>query len=239
MGTDRSSAKDVARMMSSQPGGTELELPVGWSVREAAQATAYDLISDRYGEAFPHKEGQLACADWVLARLRAGASVLDLGCGTGLPSARQLADGGCRVTGIDISPAMLAQARSNVPQATFLELDMTELGSLPGGYAAVVAFFSLLNLPRSLFPRVLGLIREALVPGGLFSLAMVEADIDDMPITFLGSRIFVTGYMRDELRSALQDAGFRVAEERAISYAPASTEAGPEIQLFVNCSRPE
>jgi SAM-dependent methyltransferase len=226
-------------MMSSQPSGTELELPVGWSVREAAQATAYDRISDRYGEAFPHKEGQLACGDWVLARLPAGARVLDLGCGTGLPSARQLADGGCQVTGIDISPAMLAQARSNVPQATFLELDMTDLGRLPGGYAAVVAFFSLLNLPRSLLPRVLGLIRESLVPGGLFSLAMVEADIDDIPITFLGSRIFVTGYMRDELRSVLQDAGFRVAQEQAISYAPASTEAGPEIQLFMNCCRPE
>lgn len=225
-------------MTNSQPRG-ELELPAGWSVRQAAQATAFDRISARYGEAFPHKEGQLACGDWMLAQLPAGSRVLDLGCGTGLPSARQLASGGCQVTGVDISPAMLAQARANVPEATFLEFDLANLGRLPGGYEAVVAFFSLLNLPRYLFPQVLCHIREALIPGGLFSLAMVEADIDDMPITFLGSRILVTGYMRDDLRSALVDAGFCVAEERVISYAPASTEAGPEIQLFMNCFRPE
>jgi len=130
---------------------------------------------------------------------------------------------------------MLAQARRNVPQAQFLELDVTSLGSLAGPYEAVVAFFSLLNLPRAIFSRVLGLIHRALVPGGLFSLAMVEADIDDVPILFLGSRIQVTGYMRDDLRSALQSALFSVEEQNAISYAPVSTEQGPEIQLFMNC----
>jgi SAM-dependent methyltransferase len=231
--------KDVTMMVGSPRGGHGLGLPADWSAREAAQATAYDRISGRYRDAFPHKEGQLACGEWLLSRLPPGAAVLDIGCGTGLPSARQLVDGGCQVTGIDISPAMLAQARANVPEARFLELDATGLGRLPGGYDAVVAYFSLLNLPRSIFPQVLGLIHRSLVPGGLFALAMVEAEIDDMPIVFLGSRIFVTGYLRDELRSALCHALFSIEEENAISYAPASTEAGPEIQLFMNCSRLE
>lgn len=226
-------------MMGSSRGDAALGLPAGWSVREAGQATAYDRISDRYGEVFPHKDGQLGSGAWLLSRLPDGAAVLDVGCGTGLPTARQLADGGCQVTGIDISPAMLALARRNVPQARFHQMNATELGSLPGDYAAAVAFFSLLNLPRAVFPGVLGLIHDGLAPGGLFSLAMVEADIDDVPILFLGSRIFVTGYMRDELRSMLRAAQFSVEEEEAISYAPASTEAGPEIQLFLNCRRLE
>jgi SAM-dependent methyltransferase len=217
----------------------ELSLPAGWPDREAGQASAYDRISERYGEVFPHKEGQLACGEWLLARLPPGAAVLDIGCGTGLPSARQLTDGGCRVTGTDISPAMLSIAKRNVPTAKFLELDATDLGSLPGPYEAVVAFFSLLNLPRAIFPGVLRLIHRVLVPGGLFSLAMVEADIDDIPILFLGSRIFVTGYMRDELASALREARFLIEGDQAISYAPSSTEAGPEIQLFMNCRRLE
>jgi cyclopropane fatty-acyl-phospholipid synthase-like methyltransferase len=217
----------------------ELSLPAGWADREAGQAAAYDRISDRYGEVFPHKEGQLACGEWLLARLPPGARVLDVGCGTGLPSARQLTDGGCRVTGTDISPAMLSLAKRNVPTAQFLELDATDMGRLRGPYEAVVSFFSLLNLPRAIFPGVLGLIRRVLVPGGLFSLAMVEADIDDTPILFLGSRILVTGYMRDELESALRESRFSIEDEQAISYAPSSTEAGPEIQLFVNCRRLE
>jgi SAM-dependent methyltransferase len=212
---------------------------VTWSGREAGQAAAYDRICDRYDEAFPHKEGQLACGDWLLGRLGPGARVLDIGCGTGLPTARQLIAAGCAVTCVDISPAMLERARSYVPEASFMELDVTDLDRVPGRYDAAVAFFSLLNLPRKVIPRALDLIHGALAPGGLFSLAMVEADVDDVPISFLGSRILVTGYMRDELRSVLGEARFSIEDETAIPYAPASTDAAPEIQLFINCCRLE
>ena len=210
-----------------------------WRAREAGQAAAYDRIGARYDDAFPHKEGQLACGDWLLARFEPAARVLDIGCGTGLPTARQLVAAGCTVTCIDISPVMLAYARCNVPTAQFSELDVMDLARLPDSFDAVVAFFSLLNLPRAAIPRALSLIRGALAPGGLFSLAMVEADVDDVPIHFLGSRILVTGYLRDELRSVLHAARFSIEEEKAISYAPASTGARPEIQLFINCRRLE
>jgi SAM-dependent methyltransferase len=219
------------------PGNVDPGTAAHWRVREAGQAAAYDRIGARYDDAFPHKDGQLACGNWLLARLEPGARVLDIGCGTGLPTAHQLATAGCAVTCIDISPVMLTYARSNVPQAQFTELDVMDLGQLPGSFDAVVAFFSLLNLPRAIIPRALGLIHGALAPGGLFSLAMVEADVDDVPISFLGSRILVTGYLRDELRSVLCAAHFSIEGEKAISYAPASTGARPEIQLFINCRR--
>src|SRR4051794_35721894 len=31
----------------------------------SGQAEAFDVIGDRYDEAFPHKEGQVAAADWL------------------------------------------------------------------------------------------------------------------------------------------------------------------------------
>jgi SAM-dependent methyltransferase len=44
--------------------------------------------------------------------------VVDLGCGSGI-WARELADSGYRVTGLDISPAMIELARQRVPEADF------------------------------------------------------------------------------------------------------------------------
>lgn len=205
------------------------------------QAEAFDAIGDRYDEAFPHKEGQIAAGAWLIESLPAGARVLDLGCGTGLPTALQLTDGGLQVTGIDLSPGMLAQARANVPGAAFVRADIGDLvegGPLAtGSFQAVAAFFSLLMLPRAEIPYALRAIADLLEPGGLFTLSMVEADVDDMSIPFLGHTIRVSGYLRDELLQVVTDAGFEVIKEDSYAYAPASIDVPPEEQIFLSCRR--
>jgi ubiquinone/menaquinone biosynthesis C-methylase UbiE len=201
------------------------------------QASAFDHIGERYDEVFPHKEGQLGAAAWLIGRLPAGARVLDAGCGTGVPTTRQLTDAGAKVTGIDISPVMLELARRNVPEATFVEMDTIDITPALGEFDAVVAFFSLLMLPRAEIPQALARLREVLVPGGWLTLGMVEADIDDVPIPFIGTQVRVTGYIRDELREVVGGAGFDVLEESSLSYAPTSAEVPPEIQLTLCCQR--
>ena len=54
------------------------------------QAEAFDALGGRYDEAFPHKEGQVSAGEWLIRSLPAGSRVLDLGCGTGVPTARQM-----------------------------------------------------------------------------------------------------------------------------------------------------
>jgi SAM-dependent methyltransferase len=203
--------------------------------RQAAQAWAFDRIGEHYDEVFPHKDGQIAAGEWLLERLAPGSRVLDAGCGTGIPTARQLAAAGHKVTGVDISQEMLRLARQDVPDAEFHHLDIADLDL--GGFAAVVAFFSLLMLPRAEIPGVLAKIHHLLEPGGHFVLSMVEADLDDTPIHFLGSPVRVTGYMRGELDKLVTAAGFEILDLRHLSYAPAGTELPPEVQLFLFCRR--
>ncbi|MFG3118796.1 class I SAM-dependent methyltransferase [Streptomyces sp. NPDC048197] len=207
----------------------------------AGQADAFDAIGDRYNDAFPHKEGQVSSGAWLAGALPAGARVLDVGSGTGLPTARQLAEAGHRVVGIDLSPSMVKLARDNAPGAEFHRLDIADLrgGRLggPGSFDGVAAYFSLLMLPRAEIPYALGLLHDLLRPGGLMALSMVEADVDDFPIPFLGNTIRVSGYLRDDLRRVVHDAGFDVVGEDAYAYAPASTDVPPEIQLFLHLRR--
>jgi len=213
----------------------------------SGQAEAFDAIGDRYDDAFPRKDGQVAAGQWLADTLPPGSRVLDVGCGTGLPTARQLTAAGHRVTGIDISPGMLKLARDNVPDADFQQVDIVDLrvgGRYgPGGsrelgpFDGVAAYFSLLLLPRPEIPYALRALHAALRPGGLLGLAMVEADVDDFAIPFLGNSVRVSGYLRDELRQVVRDAGFEIAGEDSYAYAPASTDVPPEIQLYLNCRR--
>lgn len=203
------------------------------------QAEAFDAIGERYDDAFPHKEGQLAAGGWLAAELPANSRILDIGCGTGLPTARQLVDSGHQVTGIDLSAEMIRIAKTEVAEADFRVLDMADLES--AGFApfdGVAAFFSLLMLPRSEIPVALRMVHGQLRPGGLLALSMVEADVDDCSIPFLGNNIRVSGYLRDELRPLVEDAGFEILGEDSYAFAPASADVTPEIQLFMNCRRP-
>ncbi|MFJ7073736.1 class I SAM-dependent DNA methyltransferase [Streptomyces sp. NPDC098781] len=205
------------------------------------QAEAFDAIGERYDDAFPHKEGQVASAEWLIGSLPAGSRVMDLGCGTGVPTALQLTEAGFEVVGVDLSDGMLALARKNVPNGRFHRADIADLrpeGPLDlGRFDAVAAFFSLLMLPRVEIPLALRTIHHLLVPGGLCTLSMVEADVDDFAIPFIGETIRVSGYLRDELREVVEGAGFEISDESSYTYAPASADVQPEVQIFLRCRR--
>ena len=209
--------------------------PEEWARRSALQAAAFDAIGERYDEAFPRKEGQEDRVRRLLDLLPPGAHVLDLGSGTGVPTARQLVAAGARVTGYEISGRMVEIARRNVPEATFVRADILDLDPAESSYDAIVAFFSLLCLPRSRIPEALSRVRASLVPGGLLCLSMVEADLDDDPIPFLGTDVRVSGYPNGELRRVVKEAGLIVEDERVVSYEPEG--ARPEVQLFLTCRR--
>ncbi|MGN9788947.1 class I SAM-dependent methyltransferase [Nonomuraea sp. ZG12] len=72
------------------------------------------------------------------SRLPDRASVLDLGCGCGLPVARSLAAAGHEVMGVDISDVQIQRARRLVPAGTFRRADALTLDLPPASLDAVV-----------------------------------------------------------------------------------------------------
>jgi len=128
----------------------------------------YDRASHAYrGDTFEYADS--AYAYWLehfMSRLPAEARVLDLGCGNGLPVARELVRHGFRVSGIDLSTVQVERARTLVPRATFTCADMAEAELGEAAFDGVVAFHSLINLPLAEQPQCLARMVRALVPGG-------------------------------------------------------------------------
>jgi hypothetical protein len=132
---------------------------------------------------------------------------------------------------------MLEQARRNVPEATFLQRDIVDAVATTDRFDAVVAFFSLLMLPRDHIGDVLNALHDVITHGGWLAIGMVEADLDDVPVPFLGAPLRVTAWPRDQLKQVVTDAGFAIEMEDVRSYAPPTPEAPPETQLFLLARR--
>ena len=98
----------------------------------------------------------------MLAGLAPGVA-LDAACGTGRHT-RRLVDLGHTVTGVDLTPAMLARARVAVPEATFAEGDLRALPVPDASVDVLVCGLALAHLPDPA-PAVAEFAR-VLAPGG-------------------------------------------------------------------------
>lgn len=98
--------------------------------------------------------------------LRRGASILDVGCGTGIASA-PFAMNGFPVTGIDPSPAMLAAAAQRLPNATFVQGEAEALPFPNERFDVVISAQTFHWVDRA---RALSEAYRVLRPGGIIAI---------------------------------------------------------------------
>jgi SAM-dependent methyltransferase len=195
-----------------------------------AQNPPFDQIGKRYDESFHERDVQVAEGEWLVGQLAPPARVLDLGCGSGLPTARQLLDAGIDVVGIDESAVMLELAEQQAPGGRYLHRDMRDVADL-GEFDAVVAFFSLIMLPRRDIPALISQLHSQLRGPKLLLVSMVLGDFDEFPIVFLGEPVAATAYPPDELAQVVERAGFEILD---VNEVKAEAERNRlEVQIFL------
>ena len=146
----------------------------------AATRAYWDRATLRWERFEPHFMYAHAAVDPALfraLRLRPGQRVLDVGCGSGEPSlaiAQLVAPRGS-VEGLDLSPQMLVIARLRARQrgvrnVRFRVADLGRTRLARARYHGVVSRFGLMFVDD--LPRVLGILRAALRPGGRAAFAV-------------------------------------------------------------------
>src|SRR5881394_4649124 len=111
------------------------------------EQTGWERAAEFYGDAFGGLTAQTAGPILDAVDATPATQMIDVACGPGSIAAAAAARG-ASVTGLDFSPAMVAEARWRWPALTFREGDAEALPFEPSSVDAVVMNFGLLHLAR-------------------------------------------------------------------------------------------
>ena len=211
---------------------------------------AYDRVADEYAARIADELAQKTFDRVLLDRLAAevggAGAICDLGCGPG-QVAGYLHGRGAAACGIDLSPAMVAEARRRQPGLDFWQGDILDLAAVPDGeFGGVAAFYSLIHIERKRIVAGLREIGRVLRPGGVllaaFHVGEQTVHLDEWwgravsldfqffaPGEMLGW-LGATGFARCEVFERGPYAGVEAATERAYIFARCGGEPTPAIR---------
>jgi len=182
-------------------------------------SSTYDTLAPRYDgwseSIMP--DVRAAWARQIEVVVSEGEPVVELGCGTGVPVAKWL-DARYEYTGIDASAGMLAEARRHVPTAKFVQADMQTVTFDAGALGAVIAFYSIIHVPRERHADLFNAIASWLRPGGLLVASLHSRDqANDFDPDWLGAGpMRWTGFDRETNLAMIAAAGLEVTESEVI-----------------------
>lgn len=170
------------------------------------QSEGYEVVAEQFIAA-RSDIGATFVRSWARANLPPSSSIVDVGCGSGVPIAQALVEGGFTVFGIDASPSLLAEFRHRFPDSQSACEAAQESAFFHRTFDAAVAIGLLFLLSaddqRAVFRRV----ANALRPRGRFlftapwQICEWQDVLTDRPSRSLGKR---------EYKRLLEKAGLRL-----------------------------
>ena len=189
---------------------------------------AYDDIADVYLKwTEPSHKVRLSYLETMLrsldpAKENRQMSVLELGCGAGVPCTQLLASREyISVTANDISDTQIALAKERLPEnVNLIRGDMMELNFSQEHFDAVTAMYSIFHLPRNEQTVILRRIFGWLKPGGQLLANFPETGFaSSSDQSWLGGTkgaMHWSGWGREEMRRLLKDIGFEVEIDEVV-----------------------
>jgi SAM-dependent methyltransferase len=209
-------AEPVAPAEAAPPVDREVVLVDGPRVRDRRVAAEYDKLAASYAEILGDDLDDKLFDQWLLEQLAGNApgQALDVGCGPGQVAA-YLAQLDMEVTGLDLSPAMLAEARERHPELSFVQgsFDLPPMprGSDPRdpGWGLVTAWYAFVHLAGSEIAPTIRSMAKVLCRGGYLALALHAGHEVVHPGTVVGVETDLDFVLHDHraVVAAAQDAG--------------------------------
>ncbi len=149
--------------------------------------------------------------DKLIALLPKGSTILDIGCGAGMPIDLYLVQHGYKIIGIDISEKQIELAKANVPQGDFSVRDMSTLKKREFTVDAVISFYAIFHISREQHIALFGKIKSFLSPGGLLLVTMGSSDWVGSE-DFYGTEMSWSHYDATMNKQIVESAGFSILE---------------------------
>jgi SAM-dependent methyltransferase len=178
---------------------------------------AYDLAAANYAQEIPdtafESELDLAMIRLFVDLIGERVRVLDAGCGTGRMTTHLRAlHPPLELTGVDLSPGMLEEARRAVPDVEFVEGDLAALPFADDTFDGVLAWYSIIHTPEVGLPAVFAELRRVLSPGGVLLVGFQAGTGERRIAHAYGHDLDLLAYLHDVdgVAASLTRAGFAV-----------------------------
>ncbi|MHA1931020.1 MAG: class I SAM-dependent methyltransferase [Promethearchaeota archaeon] len=196
--------------------------------------TGYNRSAERLQEIFGlDKKGsdKLNLLVNFTSKLPLGAQILDAGCGNGAYS-RYLSDK-FTVIGVDISERQIELARQNAPKASFICKDMTKLTFSDEYFDGILAFYSIIHIPRDEhYDLLCNFFRMLKMNGVVLLIFHINDDPESYENNFLskGVKMYWSGFDKKTNLNMLKQIGFRIIWSKSVKESP---KWGDSSHLFV------
>lgn len=172
----------------------------------------YNKIGDWFTQNRPTGLIEKKYLDNIISAIPSKGTVLDIGCGTGIPMLKYFVDSGFEIVGVDASEKMLSIAKNNFPEGKFILADMRKL-KLEKKFDAIIAWHSFFHLPVIDQPAVIELFKNHLNPNGILLFTSGTTNGEAWGKNG-GENLFHASLDTSEYRSILEIHQFKILEHK-------------------------